>query len=242
MAATKERYQNPTCGDTVNLRLFVYNSNNLANVQAVEKVDIYHIDDADGKRLVETIDGSQVELLSTGAYMLPLSLTRPQYTIGKYLDEWTIQFVQDTTCGLGTVKNFFQVYSDLWFTTPVPPVYDFNFSFRPNKIVKGSKRYLIINIIPNVPRGADIIPYYENLAIVSDLKVSISLNCGECVPKEKDLRLVVDRQLVDHREKGYAYFFLDTEEMDDGIYDIWFELCYGENTYISEKNQLQIFE
>ena len=108
--------------------------------------------------------------------------------------------------------------------------------------MKGSKRYLIINIIPNVPRGADIIPYYENLAIVSDLRVSISLNCGECVPKEKDLRLVVDRQLVDYREKGTAYLFLDTEDLEPGIYDVWFELCYGENVFVSEKNQLQIYE
>jgi hypothetical protein len=239
--STKERYQNPTCGDTVNLRLFVYNANNLSNVESVVQVQIFQVNDKE-RRLIETIDGSQVELLDTGSYMLPLTLTAPQYTIGNYHDVWTLQFVQDTTCGQGAVENHFQVYPNLWFTTPIPPVYDFNFTFRPNKVVKGSKRYLIINIIPNVPRGADIIPYYENLAIVSDLRVSISLNCGECVPKEKDLRLVVDRQLVDYREKGTAYFFLDTEDLDPGIYDVWFELCYGENVFVSEKNQLQIYE
>ncbi len=238
---SKERYQNPTCGDTVNLKLFVYNANSLTNVQSVVKVEIYQVDLPGDKRLVQTIDGGAVQLLDTGSYMLPVSLTAPLYTIGKYQDVWTIQFLQDTTCGLGSVENYFAIYPDLWFTTPVPPVYDFEFGFRPNKIVKGSKRYLIINIIPNVPRGSDITPYYENLAIVSDVRVSIALACGECVPEEKDLRLVVDRELVDHREKAYAYYFLDTEEMEEGIYDVWFELNYGENTYISDKNSLQIY-
>lgn len=236
----KERYQNPTCGDTVNLKLFVYNANNLRNVESVEKVEIYKLEDDKTRTLVQTIDGDQVEQTATGTYLLQLDLTAPLYTIGKYVDVWTIKF-EEGECGLGTIENPFLIYPDLWFTTPIPPVYDFSFSFRPNKIVKGSKRYLIINIVPNVPRGADITPYYENLAIVSDLRVSISLNCGECVPAEQDLRLVVDRQLVDHRERAYAYYFLNTEEYDEGIYDVWFELSYGENVYISEKNQLQIY-
>ena len=95
MASVKERYQNPACGDMVNLRLFVYNANNLSNVDSVIQVQIFHVDEG-GRRLVETIDGSQVELLDTGSYMLPLTLTSPLYTIGNYQDVWTIQFVQDT--------------------------------------------------------------------------------------------------------------------------------------------------
>lgn len=237
----KTRFQNPACGDEVELKLFVYNANNLKNVQAVEKIDIYFIDPVDGRRLVETIQGDDVTQSDTGTYSYTLTLTHPTYVIGKYLDVWTIQF-EDSDCGSGTVENPFTIYPDLWFTTPIPPVYDFNLTFTPNKIVQGSKRYLIIKITPNVPRGADIIPYYENLAIVSDVRISISLACGECVPPEEDLRVVVDRELIDHREKQYAYYFLDTTDLSEGVYDVWFEMAYGESLYISEKNQLQIFK
>jgi hypothetical protein len=154
---------------------------------------------------------------------------------------WAVSFESDH-CSLAEIQNRFRIYPNLWFTSPVPPVYDFSFGFRPNRIVKGSKRYLVIQISPNVPRGADLLPYYENLAIVSDLRISIEKNCGDCVPQEKDLRLVVDRQLVDYREKMYGYYFIDTSDYDSGIYNVWFELQYAENTFISEKNQIQIFE
>lgn len=238
----KSRFQNPTCGDEVDLKLFVYNANNLRDVEAVEKVEIYYIDPSDKTRIiVETIDGEDVTKSDTGTYFLTLTLTNPTYTIGNYVDVWTLRF-ENTDCGTATVENQFTIYPDLWFTTPIPPIYDFNLTFTPNKITKGSKRYLIIRITPNVPRGADIIPYYENLAIVSDVRISIAMSCGECLPAEEDLRLIVDRELVDHREKQYAYYFLDTTDLDEGIYDVWFELQYGENLYISEKNQLQIFK
>ena len=52
----------------------------------------------------------------------------------------------------------------------------------------------------------------------------------------------MDRQLVDYREKMYAYLFVDTNDYDPGIYNVWFELAYAESVFVSEKNQLQIFE
>ena len=70
---SKERYQSPVCGDTVNLRLFTYNSNNRSNVSSISKVSIFTIDDSlksaenpEGLRLVEEIDGSQIQLAETG--------------------------------------------------------------------------------------------------------------------------------------------------------------------------------
>ena len=99
---------------------------------------------------------------------------------------------------------------------------------------------MLIRIVPNVSKGADITPYYENLFAVSDITISMSLSCGECVPVEEDLRLVVDKEAVDHREKNYAYYYLDTTELDEGIYDVWFEINFGENVYVTEKNALQI--
>lgn len=245
--ATKERHQNPTCGDSVNLRLFTYNSNNRRDVQSIEKVDIYTYDDTfksadnpQGLRLVQTVAGTDVVQESTGQYLIQVSVSSPLYTIGTYKDVWSVVF-EDGECATAQVANDFKIYSNLWFTTPIPPIYDFNFNFRPNKVRKGSKRYLLIQIVPNVPRGSEILPYYENLAVVSDLRVSIEIACGDCVPAEQDLRLIEDRTLVDYREQGYAYFYLDTEEYDEGIYNVFFELNFGENVFISDKMALQIY-
>ena len=243
----KERLQNPTCGDTVNLRFFTYNSNNRRDVKEITEVNIYRIDDSlrnasnpEGLILVQTISGANVVKEATGQYLLQVLLDPDLYIIGDYRDVWSIVF-EDGECATAEVANHFKIYSDLWFTSPIPPIYDFNFNFRPNRLRKGSKRYLLIQITPNVPRGADILPYYENLAIVSDIRVSMEIACGECVPAEQDLRLVVDRQLVDYREKGYGYWYIDTNNFDEGIYNIWFEVTLGESVYVSEKNALQIY-
>lgn len=245
---SKERYQNPVLGDTVNLRLFTYNSNNRRDIKEIQEIDIYFLDpnektpdNPEGLRLIQQIDPSTIVQEDTGQYLVSVNLDDTLYSIGDYRDKWKVKF-EDSDTAVATVCNNFKIYPDLWFTTSVPPIYDFSFNFRPNRIRQGSKRYLIVQITPNVPRGADIQSYYENLAIVSDLRVSIELACGDCVPAEQDLRLVVDRQLVDYREKMYAYYFLDTKDLDTGIYNIWFELAFGENTFISEKMALQIHD
>lgn len=241
----KERYSNPNCGDTVTLRLLVYNANNLRNVQSVEKVEIYYLDPAEqtpenpeGRRLVQTIASDDVTQDDEGKYSVNVDLVSPTYVLGSYLDVWTIDF-QGDQCP-GTVENIFKVYPNLWFTTTTPPVYDFSFNFRPNRIPKGTKRYLIIEVTPNVPRATDLARYYENLAISADLRVSIEMVCGDCVPQEKDLRLIADRVLVSYRERGLGYYHFDTTDLDCGTYNIWFELAIGENVYISDINQLQI--
>ena len=102
MPRTLERYQNPTCGDTVNLRLFTYNSNNRQNVQSIEKVEIYTYDNSfksadnpQGRRLVTTVDSSDVVQEDTGQYLLQLPLTNPLYTIGFYQDVWHVTFEED---------------------------------------------------------------------------------------------------------------------------------------------------
>lgn len=244
----KERFQNPSVNDDINLRLFTYNSNNRKDVEGIEKVEIYVLDpqersqeNPEGLRLIEIIDQLDVIKEDTGQYHVIVSARDPLYTIGDYKDKWTVKFEDNDIC-TATVSNSFRIYPDLWFTTAIPPIYDFNFNFRPNRIRKGTKRYLLIQIAPNVPRGADVLNYYENLAIVSDLRVSIEAACGDCLPSEQDLRLIVDRQLVDYREKCYAYYFIDTSNLEPGIYNVWFELAFGENTFISEKSSLQVHE
>lgn len=245
--ATKERFQNPVVGDTINLRLFSYNSNNLADFSSIVQVDIYYLDSAevsdnnpDGRRLVQSFDGSAVTLEDVGTHLLPVPIVDVQYVIGKYVDVWTVA-VSDSL-PTSAIEQVFEIYPDLWYTTPIPIVYDFSFHFQPNKFRIGSKQYLIIEIVPNVPTAGDLRKYYENLAIVSDLSISIEFACGDCVPAEEDLRLIVDDVSVDYREKRYGYYQLDTTDMDCGIYNVWFKLEIGGNIYVSDKYQLQVYD
>lgn len=247
MAANVERYQNPVIGDTVVLRLFFYNSNNFADVQNITKIDIYKladgfsINDPNGRTLVETIQPTEIFQTDTGQYYTELYLEEARYTIGNYVDVWTVNF-NNVYDEVSEIVNPFTVYPNLWYTTPIPVVYDFAFAFRPSRLRKGSKRYIIIEVTPNVPKGTDLQRYYENLAIVGQMKVSIEQRSGACLPAEQDLRMVVEGAPVTYREKKFGYYMIDTSDMEVGIYDIWFELDLGDNVYISERNQLQIFE
>ena len=247
--ATKERYQNPAVGDLVNLRLFAYNSNNLADFNSIEKVDVYFLDptfktveNPDGRRLVQTFDGSLVTADDTGTYSLQINAETDVYTIGYYIDVWTVRAVSDQPAS--HITNKFQIYPNLWYTTPIPIVYDFSFRFLPNKLRAGSRQYIIVEIIPNVATAGDLRQYYENLAIVSDLAITIEQSCGDCLPAESDLRRIVDEEPVNYREKRHGYYQLDTEalEMGCGIYDIWFTLELGDNKYISDRFHFQIYD
>lgn len=246
----KERNQNPVVGDSLNLRLFTYNSNQRQNVAEVEKVEIFQLDSScvtednpDGRRLVATIEGEDVVVVDDpfgGQYTVSIELEDLIYTIGSYLDVWHVRFDSVQT---GTVTNEFKIISDLWYASDMPIVYDFSYGFRPNRIRKGERRWITVDIIPNVPNASNLQRYYVNLAIASPVKIFIEKQCGNCVPKEKDLRVVVEGAQVEHRHGAEGYYFLDTVglDMDCGIYDVWFELEFGENKYISEPLQLQVF-
>jgi len=248
--ATKERFQNPVVGDDIRLKLFTYNSNNRADFFSLEKVEIYFLDpeaktaeNLDGRTLFQTIESDDITRASIGEYEITVSLTDPSYVIGNYIDKWYV--VAEENENTQSIENVFQVFPDLWYTTPIPIVYDFNFSFTPNKIRQGSKRFIIIDITPNVPRTSDLNRYYENLAIVSPLKISIEQKCGECIPAEKDLRLLVDCESVQIRERTRGFYFLDTTEngldLSEGIYNVWFTMEFGESIFISDKLQMQIY-
>lgn len=248
---SKERNQNPVVGDELNLRLFTYNSNQRKDVEGVEKVEIYFLDKSevsetnpDGRRLVQTIDSSDVVHVNDsvgGQYLVTLNLEDQVYIIGKYLDVWTVTFEANEQSG--TVVNEFKIIPDLWFASDMPIVHDFSFGFRPNRIRKGERRWISVDTVPNVPNVSDLERYYTNLSIASPIKIWIEKSCGDCVPKEKDLRLVVEGESVQHRHGSEGYYFIDTEEldMDCGIYNVWFEMEFGENKYISDNMQLQIY-
>ena len=148
-------------------------------------------------------------------YSLTITANPDYYSIGKYIDIWYVTVKEETN----KIENTFQIYPDLWFTSTSPIIYDFNFSYRPNRIRKNSKRWLMIEISPNVPSQSDLFSYYTNLAIVSPVTITITKNCGQCPPSDQDV--IVDAEPVEIREKCLAYYFLDTCEMDVGIYDIF---------------------
>lgn len=244
--ADKERYQNPAVNDNVKLRLLTFNSNNAADLYKIDKVSIYNLDPAavtkenpEGLRLVEEFDGSAVIHEDTGTYRLDVTLEDPKYVIGQYYDTWRVFATADRPSY--DICQRFEIYPNLWYSTPIPVVYDFSFRFQPNKFRKGSKQYIIIEINPNTPTAGDLRQYYENLAIVSDLTLSIEQTCGDCLPTESDLRMIVEDVPVDYREKRNGYYKLDTEDLDCGLYDIWFKLQLGGNIYISDRFKFQIY-
>jgi len=239
----KERFQNPVTGDTVRLRLYSYNSQNKADFYSVEKVEIYFLDPSsvtdtnkDGRVLLDSFGA--VAHTAPGEYFLDLPLVPDKYVIGTYIDVWHVQCKEGQANQ--SVSNSFRILPDQWYTTPLPIVYDFGFQVKPNKIRKGSKRFLIIDIEPNVPKASDLDKYYLNLAIASPLKISIQkAACGSC--ESSDLRMVVEAELIEQRDMATAYYQIDTSEMEEGIYDVWFEMEFADNVYISDKQQIQIY-
>lgn len=246
--ADKERTQNPVVGDQLTLRLFTYNSNQRQNVSEIQAVNIYFLDPDEittdnptGRRLVQTVDTADVTQVEDGQYSITIDLEDQVYVIGKYIDSWEVEF--EAGQEPGTIENSFRVVPDLWFTGTEPIVYGFDFQFRPNRLRRGERRFLIVEVRPNVPSATDLERYYTNLAVASPLRISIEQACGDCVPKERDLRLIVDRELIELRNGTEGHYFLDTEELelDCGIYNVWFEMEFGESLYISENQQIQIF-
>lgn len=245
-----ERHQNAIPGDTINLRLVTFNSNLQADVSAINGVDIYFLDptlcddcNKDGRRLVQSIPASQVVGESTGQYLLPLVTSAPTYTIGRYLDVWNVVFRENDN--VATIENRFEIYSDLWYTSTLPAVYGFDFQFQPNRIRKGSIKWLIIKIIPNVPRATDLERYYTNLAISSNLTISIEQVCNPCPTGCDAANLIVDNDLVTIRDKVFGYYQIDTTDtgpgFECGLYDITFSLSYAGSIDVSPRSQLQIF-
>jgi hypothetical protein len=241
---TKERFQNPNCGDTIRLRLFSFNSSEKRNVFLIEKIEIIKIEDPteenlNGEVLIQTINSNEIENPTTGEYYTDITLNEPDFVIGRYIDRWHIQFEDNETCTQNKVNNFFEIVPSMWFTSAGPNIYDFSFKFKPNKITQGSKRYIVIEINPVTPRIESIEKYYGNIAITSQLKINIEKNCGNCPADERET--IIEDEVISFREQNLGYYLLDAQEMDEGIYNVWFKLEHGENIYISEKNQLQIF-
>lgn len=247
---TKQRYQNPVVGDTIRLKFLTYSSNTLDDVKSIDQIDIYHLDENSitdenpkGKVLIDTISGSSVVHEATGKYYYDLAATKPKYIIGHYLDVWTIT-VEDETDPV-PYENNFVIYPKLWYAATTPIVHDFSFQFTPNRMPKGSIKPIIVNITPQVPRGTDLEKYYTNIAIYSDVYINVAKKCDPCLPQEEDLRTIVDRVLIEDREKCLAFYTVDTSDdgpgFDCGLYDIWFEMSFGGNKYISDKNQLLVY-
>lgn len=246
-AGIVERNSNLTTNETVRLRLLSYNANQMTNVLDILKVDIYYLDPAakteenpSGQILVQTITSDKIVNEDIGKYYTDVPLIQPRYVIGQYADVWTLQFEQ-SDLGPTCVTQYFEIFSHLWATSPTPLVYDFSFKMNPNKIRKGEKKYISVEVIPNVPRATDLIRYYYTIATLADINVSIYQECGACLPSSQDLRLVVDCQPVDYRNEAFGYYFLDTTDLDCGIYFVWFQMIFGEGTYISDNFPLQIY-
>jgi len=253
--AVRERYQNPVLGDTINLRFFVYNSNNRANIFSINKVEIFWLDEnaktesnPDGRTLIQTFDGSAVQNVEEGQYLLQVdaeeiinvSGEEAGYRIGNYVDVWYVVFEDGEEVSIGGEKSF-TIYPDLWYTSDLPCIYDFSFTFSPNKIVKGNKKYLNICIESNAPNSTQLEQYYENLAVLANIEISIrvhpeSPNYDATYPSRN---VIVSDVAVSYREREHGYYLLDTTNMETGLYQVWFEMDFGENHFVSEKLNIE---
>jgi len=247
--ATKERNQNPVVGDTVRLKFFAFNGSEFADPYDVQKVEIYKLyattatdENPLGRILVQTVESDDIQKDAVGKYHIDLSLAANLFTQGTFQDEWNVVFEEGSpVCQSPMV---FRILPTVWFTDSMPIVHDFSFEFRPNRVVIGSKKYLQVSVRPEVPKGTDKQRYYENMAVAGELYVSIEQKCGDCLPDEADLRLIVDREQITERDGCTGYYLLDTTEDSDfdcGLYNVWFEARLGPNIFISEKEPLQIF-
>jgi len=243
---TKLRFQNPVVGDTIRLSFDVYNSNNFADVFSIEKVEIMFLDPSaktaenpDGRTLFATVNNSDIVHATTGQYYIDLDVPAPKFVVGNYLDIWHVQFRSDED--VGQIEQTFAIHPDLWITSPIPIVYDFQFQFRPSRWRRGEVKHLQCEITPLVPRQSDLVRYYANLAIAADIYLSIEQHCGPCVPCEEDLRVILDEVPMTYKEKGVAFYRWDTTDLECGIYDVWAKMLFGDNVYVGEKQQIQLF-
>lgn len=243
---SKERSENLRPNDNVTLRRYIFNGGIPADPFQVNQVNIYQLFVVDptvenkyGKSIVQTFTTNDITKDDVGQYSINFDLISPLYTVGKYTDEWNILFEYDMP--ISTQADYFQIYTNAWFTDTKPLVYNFNFDFTPDRLQQGSIQYLQIQITPNVPRGTDKQRYYENLVYAGNLFVSLEQTCGNCLPDEADLRTVIDREPVGFKDFLVGYYQLDTTELDCGVYNIWFEFDLGGNVYLSDKQPFQIY-
>jgi len=247
--ALKERNQNPLVGDTVRLKFFAFNGSDFADPDELQKVEIYKLyvveatsENPLGRSLVQTVEAADIVKDDVGQYHIDLPLDVPLFTQGNFQDDWYVVFEEGSSVCQSPMS--FRILPTIWFTDSAPIVHDFSFEFRPNQVVIGSKKYLEVTVRPDVPRGTDKQRYYENMAVAGLLYLSIEQKCGDCLPEEEDLRLIVDREQITERDGCTGYYLLDTTEDSDfdcGLYNVWFEARLGPNIFISDKQPIQIY-
>jgi len=254
----KDREQNPIIGDTIRLRLFSYSSNTRAEVYEVECVRIYFLDqdqrsedNPDGRILMDTIPGTDVDNPSTGEYLVSLVTSETSYRVGSYIDRWEVKFEpQDARSGI--IENNFTIYRDLWYTSSKPIIYDMGFTFAPYKMVQGTKKHLRVDVDVYAPDNSTIDNYYYYLNTLADIQIKIVQDDGDGYdPDVPANNIILNWTSVQWREGTSGYYLLDTsvdprpsragEPLGTGIYLVQFKAGLGENVYLSQNFRLQIY-
>ncbi len=248
-----ERNSNPIVGSEINLKLVLFNSNAPANVYSVDKVEIYKLGEdciencnPDGRILVETI--TDISNDNVGIYNILVEANSPAYTIGEYVDKWLVRY-ESIDVEPVAIENRFKIYPSLWFSSTSEVLLSPTFSFTPNRIRKGSIKWIAIKVIPQVARGSDLERYYTNLITSSNLYVYFEKDCSVCPSDDCGDDLILDSVKVENRDRCYGFYKLNTTDegdnaldLDEAIYSIWFKLEQGNGDIdISDKFQIQIY-
>lgn len=254
----RERGQNPVLGDTINLRSFLYNSNQPSDPYQITRVLVYFLDpqmrsksNPEGRILVETIPAEGIQRVESGHYLAQLATNETAFQIGSYIDHWEIQY-EETDLRLGVVENSFKIYSDLWVSSPLPLVHDIGFEFSPFKFVSGSKKYLRVDVSPKVPSKDILENYYFYLNNIADLHIHIELVEGEGYDRLNPIKnILVNWASITYRDGLTGYYLLDSTidprpqsngaPWPVGIYNVSFRSALGETVHLSRPYKMQIF-
>lgn len=255
----KERGQNPTLGDTILLRLLTYNSNALADVYEIEKVEIFFKDphqriesNPQGEILVSTIPGDEVIRTSEGNYLVKLETDQTNFRIGDYIDRWTIRF-KEMDDRVGVINKEFDIYRDLWYTSTQPIVYEVAFSYQPTRVIQGSRKYLRTDLKIYAPNKTQVDDYYYYLKTLNNVKIKIWLYEGkELDLKDPQRNIMLNWVQTSYRDGNIAYYLLDTS-IDPringtcgpwplGVYKVQFRADLGETIHLSNPYTLQVYD
>lgn len=254
----RERRENPVIGDTINLRVFTYSSNSRADIYQMDSVNIYYLDkeqateaNPEGRVHITSIPANQIFHPSQGEYQVVLKTNPVDYRVGTYIDRWEGLFEIDDSRP-GVIENYFNIYRDLWYTSPIPLVYEIGFVYSPTKILSGSKKYIRTDIEIYTRDKSIVEQYYYYLRGLQSIQFRLTLDEGpDYDPVVSENNIIQDWAPMSFAEDRTAYFLLDTSidprpsrsgrPLPLGIYLIQFKAALGETVHLSPKFRLQIY-
>ena len=259
----KLRNQAIFLNDDISLDLYNYQGNALFDLFSIEKIEIYFLDpygktpsNPEGRKLRATIESTDVQKIVAGQYRVTITLDSSLYQIGDYFDVWYVKHSSEDSRSYPVI-NSFSVYPAPAANVGSPLIHDINFTFSPKKMLYESIQYLTIGFYPLVRSQFGIKTleqellerFYFNLKSVGGLYVKLEMieGCGYD-PDNTLMNVKTDPEWeqVDISGDNEAHYLLDatsdTDKFQRGIYAVQFKALVNDQTILSDKFYLQIYD